>query len=536
MAATPTESLKEASLKEASLKGAGANILATLSLNPHSSSKRRCTFGLEDDALRAVDIRETLSGFGQHWKSSAGGADEYGLSMPVANMNYFLSHCWSTPRLRKTLALLYYNNMTAAWLISLLTTFLMEIVRLRRPLGEEFKTHGMLCGVISLPVLLFVFFTWHHLQPLFGRRVRVFLDKICIHQTDPERKTQGILALGAFMKASDCVVVLWAPEYFSRLWCTYELAAWERLDKDFERTVHFVPVFATCATFACCLFSIVQVVDGQMSEGWESPYNEIWQTSVGGFLVQFVITHLTRAVFHEFQDLGHHAANYDFFESKCFCCTVDHRMPTTGAPLLCDRKMVLRTIRSWYSGGRNSVLDEDIVEIYHKRVRQHLSACAKALVATFCSYASIMSFDIPLLHYYYSTWLWKILPLFAYPELTAAEKEQAAREQMFWLTSMLCTRPLARRLLFSLACRLPMPWADKWRPLDLAVTAAIAATYSVLVYGVFFGQENIYANSRPAVVVIWSLIQIVLVLCIFALPGSLQFLRGFFKKGDPESE
>jgi len=53
----------------------------------------------------------------------------------------------------------------------------------------------------------------------------VFLDKVCIHQTDPDKKQKGIDGLGGFLKKSKTVLVLWDASYFTRLWCTLEMAA-----------------------------------------------------------------------------------------------------------------------------------------------------------------------------------------------------------------------------------------------------------------------------------------------------------------------
>eukprot|EP00929_Paragymnodinium_shiwhaense_P089404 TRINITY_DN49553_c0_g1_i1.p1 TRINITY_DN49553_c0_g1~~TRINITY_DN49553_c0_g1_i1.p1 ORF type:complete len:555 (+),score=16.37 TRINITY_DN49553_c0_g1_i1:82-1665(+) len=518
-------------------KSAVQNVLTSISLVP--ASHRTCKFELQEDALRGVCLRETLSGFGHHWQSSHGDEAEYELSKPVARINYFLSHCWSTPRLRKTLALLYYNNMRAAVMMSLLHTLCVMLLRHRDVFGETtpFKNNGKLSGTTSLPVFLVVFFTWHHIPALLGRHVMVFLDKLCIHQTDAQKKAEGIMALGAFMNISDRVVVLWAEEYFTRLWCTYELAAWERLGRDFEETVRFVPVFARCATLVCAIFSIVQVVDDYVSQNWETKlHNQIWQFAVGGCLNQFVLTHLVRASFHEFRDIRTHAQDYDFHESKCFCCTVGHRHPETGAPLLCDRKLVLRTIRSWYDGASKQGADEDIVDVYQQRVRSHLIVCSETVVREFCSYSSLMSFDVPVLNMYFGVWISKLMPLFAFSTLTDSEFEGALREMSVWAVSAVCTRPLSRRLLFALAQLVQLDWADRWKPLQLLISAGLAVTYSALYFGVHYSQKSFFATAPMLVVAVWSGIQILVVICVFALPSCHALFQAIFRKGDRESE
>lgn len=52
-----------------------------------------------------------------------------------------------------------------------------------------------------------------------------FLDVACIHQTDHELMERGVYGLGAFLKRSKELRILWSPPYLTRLWCIFELAA-----------------------------------------------------------------------------------------------------------------------------------------------------------------------------------------------------------------------------------------------------------------------------------------------------------------------
>lgn len=52
-----------------------------------------------------------------------------------------------------------------------------------------------------------------------------FLDKFCVHQGDLTLKQQGVRSFAAFVAASNNLLLLWSPQYFTRLWCTLELAA-----------------------------------------------------------------------------------------------------------------------------------------------------------------------------------------------------------------------------------------------------------------------------------------------------------------------
>merc|ERR1719401_538142 len=53
----------------------------------------------------------------------------------------------------------------------------------------------------------------------------VFLDKTCIHQTDPEKKRKGISMLAGFLANSSTMLVVYTNEYMQKLWTVYELAS-----------------------------------------------------------------------------------------------------------------------------------------------------------------------------------------------------------------------------------------------------------------------------------------------------------------------
>merc|ERR1712117_185394 len=52
----------------------------------------------------------------------------------------------------------------------------------------------------------------------------LFLDKTCIHQVDKDLQKQGILKLGAFIRKSLCLLVIYSDLYLIKLWTVYEVA------------------------------------------------------------------------------------------------------------------------------------------------------------------------------------------------------------------------------------------------------------------------------------------------------------------------
>eukprot|EP00929_Paragymnodinium_shiwhaense_P029456 TRINITY_DN16873_c0_g2_i1.p1 TRINITY_DN16873_c0_g2~~TRINITY_DN16873_c0_g2_i1.p1 ORF type:complete len:307 (+),score=16.24 TRINITY_DN16873_c0_g2_i1:202-1122(+) len=250
-----------------------------------------CLTTIPEQLVRAVDITEALSGFGQHWASIKARPEDYQLSRTVARISAFVSHDWRSIRAEKTVALMMYSNSQIAFLASLLTAVLVPILLRTTGTGrtghpkENFKTvcgdafvpkNHALCGkACACVIFVIVFLWWQRMRCACMKPMTIFLDKLCIHQTNAERKRLGILGLAAFMKASDRIVVLWSSRYFTRLWCTYELASWVKLGKNFSRTVHIVPVtgafrlflFIVISTFVPLLQEAVNFWGGANSKG-----------------------------------------------------------------------------------------------------------------------------------------------------------------------------------------------------------------------------------------------------------------------------
>ncbi|CAJ1335316.1 unnamed protein product [Effrenium voratum] len=81
--------------------------------------------------------------------------------------------------------------------------------------------------LVYLPmiVLLLVFLLGHQ---IVGETPSLWVDKLCIHQTDPDLKAEQIAALAVFVARSQRMLILWDDTYFERLWCNLELATHAR--------------------------------------------------------------------------------------------------------------------------------------------------------------------------------------------------------------------------------------------------------------------------------------------------------------------
>mmetsp|Transcript_61400 Transcript_61400/g.95323 ORF Transcript_61400/g.95323 Transcript_61400/m.95323 type:complete len:401 (+) Transcript_61400:2-1204(+) len=78
---------------------------------------------------------------------------------------------------------------------------------------------------VWIPVAVFFFvFLFYHMLVCDRCAARMWLDKLCIHQTNLDIMGSGVSALPEFVHKSTRMLVLWSENYFERLWCNAELA------------------------------------------------------------------------------------------------------------------------------------------------------------------------------------------------------------------------------------------------------------------------------------------------------------------------
>ncbi|CAK9008858.1 E3 ubiquitin-protein ligase ZNRF3 [Durusdinium trenchii] len=154
----------------------------------------------------------------------------YRKSTEVQKIDYFISHCWQDSRVAKVFALYIHSNLWAAVILSILVALVSSLLTYWQVLPVV-KADGM--DIFHFPWAFFLgcasFFlalcTWHQIRDLSGFRRHYFLDKFCVHQKDADLKRRGVRAFAGFVAASQRLLLLWSPRYFTRLWCTLEMAA-----------------------------------------------------------------------------------------------------------------------------------------------------------------------------------------------------------------------------------------------------------------------------------------------------------------------
>lgn len=227
--------------------------------------------------------------------------------------------------------------------------------------------------------LLSFFLVWIFRAP----QELVFFDRLCIDQGDHDEKAEGVMNIGASLKRSKNMLVIWDETYCQRLWCQFELAAFLKTHEDgalvvlpTSLTIFFVGVFLQNALMWYCslllsydsIFILPVIVLGLSFHSWLTAtaavrYNKGLDT--------------TRSQLQ----------NFSFADAKCFCCSVDHKGPE-GESMLCDREVMRKCVQHWFG----SV--EDFEKSVQTRVRDALS---KELGGHFCPLFLLIAQALPLL-------------------------------------------------------------------------------------------------------------------------------------------
>ncbi|CAE7188437.1 CAPN15, partial [Symbiodinium microadriaticum] len=167
------------------------------------------------EILRAAPVGNVLGRLGRPFRSKKG--DFYGMSGQTSRIHTFWSHSWHSSVWMKIATLLFFKNGTAAAVISLASVACVVPLYVLHVLPEFTEQCGW-CSLVGSASYVLTLIFWR-------RSELVFVDRCCIHQTNPQLKAEGLVSLGAIIKSSDALLVLWDPTYAQRLWCMLELAA-----------------------------------------------------------------------------------------------------------------------------------------------------------------------------------------------------------------------------------------------------------------------------------------------------------------------
>ena len=312
-------------------------------------------------------------------------------SYQTSSIDQFWSHSWHGSKYSKILTALYLNNGMLAVLVSTLGS-LMVMIFVGLGLIPGLRTSG---GLPLTPWCLLSGFGMY-LLVLFGWRPRhsIFIDVLCINQQDEVEKAAGLLSMGAILKCSDALLVLWDATYTRRLWCVFEMSAFLH-----SRPANQRPKLTIRPTIlGPCLISLpialVAIVVAIGLLDWDELAHKkhilFPLMALCAFIGGYVVVAVLRAYFGSVQQLQDELCNFTVRDSLCFCCSTNH-VSKRGHPIACDRRIVLQCIRTWFGS----------VEAFDAKVRtQVLELLAQQLSNEIWTYTQCAGSAIPLLWHF----------------------------------------------------------------------------------------------------------------------------------------
>ena len=137
------------------------------------------------EIVRAVPIGRVLAGFGRPLRRSEG--DFYGLSKQAGKIQAFWSHSWQGPPWKKILALIFLYNSTAASVLSTAAAVCVIPLYVFQVL-PSFVSSSVWCSLVGSVTYLLTLFFWRRPSRT------AFVDRCCIHQSDPRLKAEGVFS------------------------------------------------------------------------------------------------------------------------------------------------------------------------------------------------------------------------------------------------------------------------------------------------------------------------------------------------------
>lgn len=390
-------------------KGSGNPALPWMRLTPSAPlpmARERTSLTLEDvTILRATSPAVLLQGLGRRLRTTVGGIgmagdersgdEEYAKSEQVDAIDLFLSHSWHAPWFLKYLSLLcYFNAGPSLWVVAVAAAiFFLAGKSMHFCQAASWYLQALL-PIMTSVVYFFLFVFWSGIAvtiPWF--RTKIFLDKVCIHQTDMKKKERGIKSIGALLQKSNEMLLIWDSSYFTRLWCVYELSAFRKSKP--TANIHVVPVrlglFCTFGLVASLIKGIIKKFSGQRLPPLLTLALESTCTMALVIMVQMF--------FREVSKLSDRLGEFDVRRAGCFCCDCDHVHPTSHELMMCDRKLVYESIGHWYG---NDDIDEGLKN-FNESIARHLLASMSNLTglmpvplaaATLCGVPAFIHYSI----------------------------------------------------------------------------------------------------------------------------------------------
>ncbi|CAK9014805.1 unnamed protein product [Durusdinium trenchii] len=324
------------------------------------------------EIMRAVPLHRVLACVGKVFWTAEG--DFFQLSKETTSYDEFLSHSWQVESWKKVLLLMILKNGFPASVIgtsgALLMVVLWQFGFLPGFVKLEFQ-FSFWCSVVGMTLGLSTLIFWR------SHRL-VFVDRMCINQFDGRMKAEGIMNIGAMLKASKSLLVVWDESYADRLWCIFELAAFLKAHPEVSsgksRILQVKPLmlgFTVCNLCVCVFlagtFGVLNPAEDLMV---------IWSLLLLFMLFEGLsLSHTVRGYYRSLEASNRKLQQFELRHSFCWCCSVNHLNPASGQPIqVCDREIVRQCVTSWF--GSEQEFDHSVRSVVAHALKQQLGCDA----------------------------------------------------------------------------------------------------------------------------------------------------------------
>ncbi|CAE7356662.1 unnamed protein product [Symbiodinium natans] len=380
----------------------------------------------------------------------------YQLSEASAELDEFWSHSWRASLWIKYVNILYLNNCSLA---SGVGTFFAALAALLYYVGvlPVWESGYPRCRWSTI----FGIAAFYLSLLLYRRSKLVFFDIGCIHQRDGALKIRGLLSLGAVLKSSKSLQVLWHRTFVTRLWCLFEIGAFLHIRQEEKRPLAVCPPllgpgalgFHVCASlFVCAVLFLVQLRQIAMSG--------LILVGCLFFLSFTMFVHAMRAYCRDIDTMQRQLMEFSVSSATSHCC---ESSSCANHVSICDREVILQCIVAWFGSVENFEI--------HVRSDVRVSMAGQLANGAFL-YHRILSATTPLFWFYF--------------DVTISVKDHRKLPSLFrslalWLAALPCLVKLMLHLSYRLRTKRGSVCAD------CLVSAGLMLSVSLLVFALLVG-------------------------------------------------
>ncbi|CAE7202507.1 unnamed protein product [Symbiodinium sp. CCMP2592] len=411
--------------------------------------------------LRGIPVHPFLQQAPRKWPRNRKDSEQlYRLSQVVTRFDEFWSHSWRTKAWLKYLNILYLHNSRPAFVVGMFCAsaaffFCRAGIVPVRIAGAPNSFWCSVAGAVG-----------YYSTLLFWRRSKLaFLDIACINQKDHASKVEGMLSIGAFLKNSQSLLVLWDETYVSRLWCVFEMAAFlhsKGLSVEAEDCLAVCPVFVG-PTLLVAQLSLSILMAASLTMGFALvSYVLIFQATLA-LPCFLLLAYVVLAHCHSIDVVQSQVSSFTIEDASCHCCS------RGLCETICDRMLIVRCIEAWFGS----------VDKFEAAVRGEVRrTLVHQLANNIFSYWRMVHALCPL--------LWFFLDLMSAPGMTMSH---TISYTLGGLTSYLLLMPSMDLICLRLCYRLRKSFHGS-RCYKLLLSAGMVAV-GTLFYAIYFAVDQI---------------------------------------------